>query len=54
MNQDTLGSREKCRRRAQQILEKGGRVLIDRCGYTLFRAQVLPKTQSGAVIRDST
>ncbi|CBJ25871.1 conserved unknown protein [Ectocarpus siliculosus] len=33
VNQDTLGSREKCRRRAQQVLEKGGRVLIDRCNF---------------------
>ncbi|CAM9517294.1 unnamed protein product [Ectocarpus fasciculatus] len=33
LNQDTLGSREKCRRRAQQVLEKGGRVLIDRCNF---------------------
>ncbi|CAM9260119.1 unnamed protein product [Ectocarpus sp. 12 AP-2014] len=33
VNQDTLGSREKCRRGAQQVLEKGGRVLIDRCNF---------------------
>ncbi|CAM9785592.1 unnamed protein product [Ectocarpus sp. 4 AP-2014] len=33
VNQDTLGSREKCRRKTQQVLEKGGRVLIDRCNF---------------------
>lgn len=30
MNQDTLGSRQKCERRAKQILLQGGRVVVDR------------------------
>ncbi|CAM9526160.1 unnamed protein product [Pylaiella littoralis] len=33
VNQDSLGSREKCRRRAKQILQSGGRVVIDRCNF---------------------
>ena len=31
VSQDALGSREKCRRRAQEVLQRGGRVIIDRC-----------------------
>ncbi|CAM9351427.1 unnamed protein product, partial [Hapterophycus canaliculatus] len=33
VNQDTLGSREKCRVKAQQVLRKGGRVVVDRCNF---------------------